>query len=31
VLPNIPVVSLAELPPHVNVQTVATWDLSDGA
>jgi flagellar biosynthesis protein FlhA len=31
VLPNIPVVSLAELPPHVNVQTVATWDLSDDA
>ncbi|HEY8470465.1 MAG TPA: flagellar biosynthesis protein FlhA [Longimicrobiales bacterium] len=31
VLPAIPVISLAELPPQVNVQTVATWELPDGA
>jgi flagellar biosynthesis protein FlhA len=31
VLPNIPVISLAELPPQVNVQSVALWDLSDDA
>ncbi|MGH7504247.1 MAG: flagellar biosynthesis protein FlhA [Longimicrobiales bacterium] len=31
VLPNIPVVSLAELPANVNVQSIATWDLSDDA
>jgi flagellar biosynthesis protein FlhA len=31
VLPAVPVLSLAELPPHVNLQTVATWDWSDGA
>jgi flagellar biosynthesis protein FlhA len=29
VLPNIPVVSLAELPAQVNVQSIATWDMSD--
>jgi len=29
VLPNVPVISLAELPPQVNVQTVATWDMPD--
>jgi flagellar biosynthesis protein FlhA len=29
VLPNIPVISLAELPAQVNVQSVATWDLTD--
>jgi flagellar biosynthesis protein FlhA len=27
VLPHIPVISLAELPAQVNIQTVATWDL----
>jgi flagellar biosynthesis protein FlhA len=31
VLPNVPVLSLAELPPHVNLQTIATWDWNDGA
>jgi flagellar biosynthesis protein FlhA len=31
VLPAVPVLSLAELPPHVNLQTVATWDWNDGA
>jgi flagellar biosynthesis protein FlhA len=31
VLPAVPVLSLAELPPQVNLQTIATWDWSDGA
>jgi len=31
VLPHIPVLSLAELPPQVNLQSVATWELSDAA
>ena len=31
VLPAIPVISLAEIPPHVNVETVAIWELSDDA
>ncbi len=31
VLPTIPVVSLAELPPHVNLQSVATWELDHAA
>ncbi|TVP45386.1 MAG: flagellar biosynthesis protein FlhA [Gemmatimonadales bacterium] len=29
VLPGIPVLSLGELPPQVNLETVATWDLTD--
>ena len=28
VLPSVPVISIAEIPPHVNVQTVATWDIA---
>jgi flagellar biosynthesis protein FlhA len=28
VLPNVPVVSLAELPPQVNLHSVATWELN---
>jgi flagellar biosynthesis protein FlhA len=31
VLPNIPVVSLAELPPQVNLQSIATWELDHAA
>jgi len=31
VLPAIPVISLAEIPPHVNVETVAIWELPDDA
>jgi len=31
VLPTIPVVSLAELPAHVNLQSVATWELDNAA
>ena len=31
VLPSIPVVSLAELPAHVNLQSVATWELDHAA
>ena len=31
VLPNIPVVSLAELPPQVNLQSIATWELDNAA
>ena len=31
VLPQIPVVSLAELPAHVNLQSVATWELDHAA
>jgi hypothetical protein len=28
VLPQLPVVSLAELPPQVNLSSVATWELN---
>jgi flagellar biosynthesis protein FlhA len=28
VLPSLPVISLAELPPQVNLNTVATWELN---
>jgi flagellar biosynthesis protein FlhA len=31
VMPQIPVLSLAELPPQINLQSVATWEISDGA
>ncbi|HYD52451.1 MAG TPA: flagellar biosynthesis protein FlhA [Gemmatimonadaceae bacterium] len=31
VLPQLPVVSLAELPPHVRLTSLATWDLPHGA
>ncbi|MFQ5538170.1 MAG: flagellar biosynthesis protein FlhA [Gemmatimonadota bacterium] len=31
VLPNIPVVSLAELPPQVNLRSLATWELQHAA
>lgn len=31
VMPQIPVLSLAELPPQVNLQSVATWEISDAA
>lgn len=31
VMPQIPVLSLAELPPQVNLQSVATWEITDGA
>ena len=31
VLPSISVVSLAELPAHVNLQSVATWELDHAA
>jgi flagellar biosynthesis protein FlhA len=27
VLPDVPVVSLAELPSHINLRSVATWEL----
>ena len=30
VLPNLPVVSLAELPPFVRLSSVATWDVRNG-
>src|SRR5690606_4191732 len=29
VMPDVPVLSLAELPAHVNLQSVATWELPD--
>ena len=29
ILPHLPVISLAELPPHINLSTVATWELRD--
>ena len=28
VLPGVPVISLSELPPHVDLNTVATWELA---
>src|SRR5690606_35347219 len=31
VLPAIPVISLAEIPPQVSVETVAMWELPDAA
>ena len=31
VMPNVPVLSLAELPPQVNLQSLATWELPDAA
>jgi flagellar biosynthesis protein FlhA len=31
VLPNVPVISLAELPPHVNLKSVATWEMKRNA
>ncbi|MBX6364085.1 MAG: flagellar biosynthesis protein FlhA [Gemmatimonadetes bacterium] len=31
VLPTIPVLSLAELPPQVNLQAVATWEVPNAA
>ena len=31
VLPNVSVVSLAELPSHVNLRSVATWELKNAA
>src|SRR5690606_35762138 len=31
VMPHVPVISLAELPSHVNLQSLATWELSDAA
>jgi flagellar biosynthesis protein FlhA len=31
VLPNVPVVSLAELPPQANLQSVATWEMPNAA
>jgi flagellar biosynthesis protein FlhA len=30
VLPNVPVLSLAELPPQINLDTIAHWELKDG-
>ena len=29
VLPNVAVVSLAELPPSIKLNSVATWDLTN--
>jgi flagellar biosynthesis protein FlhA len=31
VLPNVPVISLAELPPQANLKTVATWEVLHAA
>jgi len=31
VMPHVPVLSLAELPSHVNLQSLATWELPDAA
>lgn len=31
VMPNVPVLSLAELPPHINLQSIATWEMPHGA
>lgn len=31
IMPQVPVLSLAELPPQVNLQSVATWEITDGA
>jgi flagellar biosynthesis protein FlhA len=29
VLPNVPVLSLAELPPQINLDTIAFWEMKD--
>ena len=29
VLPGVPVLSLAELPPQINLDTIASWELKD--
>lgn len=31
VMPHVPVLSLAELPSHINLQSLATWELTDVA
>jgi flagellar biosynthesis protein FlhA len=31
VMPRVPVVSLAELPAHVNLQSIATWEMDHAA
>jgi flagellar biosynthesis protein FlhA len=31
VLPGVPVISLAELPPQVNLRSLATWELANAA
>jgi flagellar biosynthesis protein FlhA len=31
VLPNMPIISLAELPPHVKLDSIATWELQHAA
>jgi len=31
VMPNLPVISLAELPPHIGLNSVATWELANAA
>ncbi len=31
VLPNVPVVSLAELPSQVSLRSIATWEMEDAA
>jgi hypothetical protein len=31
VLPSLPVVSLAELPPSINLSSVATWEMQHAA
>src|SRR4051812_47493791 len=31
VLPNLPIISLAELPPYVRLSSVATWEVPHGA
>ncbi|TVR57225.1 MAG: hypothetical protein EA421_01520, partial [Gemmatimonadales bacterium] len=31
VLPNIPVLSLGELPPQVNIESIAVWEMKHEA
>jgi flagellar biosynthesis protein FlhA len=31
VMPNLPVISLAELPPHIGLNSIATWELANAA
>jgi flagellar biosynthesis protein FlhA len=31
VMPNVPVISLAELPPYISLSSVATWELQNAA
>ena len=31
VMPQLPVVSLAELPPYINLSTIGTWELQHAA